>query len=1328
MDAGFFRGTSADQDSRFADKEKKLIKAMRFESVLEKKVIMDKVNLDTIKPWVTKRITELLGMEDEVVTQFIFELLEGSKNPDPKTIQIQLTGFLQGKNARVFMGELWELLISAQENVGGIPTVFLEKKKEEIRLRKLEQDRINAHIRRTTGDLQVEADSTIPGPDPSDAGLTPAEMAAVKAQALKLAKESNPSAHDASFGDNSGENPITVLGAGMVTPKRSVMKDLSGYTSSPASTPIGRNTKPGWYAEHDKFVHISQTAGAGILLIGDSIINGLSRYHSVWSKYFGPLRALNFGIGGDRTQHVLWRVENGEIPMNLHICVVHCGTNNIDKDTPSDITDGITSIVSVFQTAKPNAKVIIAGLLPRDLEHGYRRHSIRSVNKKLKRWSQSPSQRNVYFLKPDNDWVLPDGMLRTELYYTDYLHLGEPGNEKFAKSIYDMIMKLMQGERIDYILSSDEEDMELEDSDLKYPVTDLRDKLNNKNAIKTTESCLLLDFIDEFGMDCHDNVAQKIKAHQVNHQEEQSVDQCAPICYQPINLKTDKGKGRPAVHVHILPQGPSLVLVVNLVHAPEVNHRVNLGAVRVRILDAEGSDLDPVHLEGGPALLHDAAPGHFLHGEDRVHLPATDLLVGEDSHLKDDSHGHFQDHLNVEGIHLMFDTVLLYRRIARKPSYSSSASSRSPTPEKKAAVAKANSPSPPPTHRKDAKEVKEAPARRSGRSSSEGSAKERSKSPAVVDTSRGEPESYHRADKAQTRMYRTKRSTSSSISPEKDNAEEKRGSAARKPREKRPSDSRADRRSRSESPRRRRSPPRGVRNRSPYHHGSPEHRPRRRSPPQKSPPRRFRRESPPRQRRYRSPSESPPRRAPRRVSPSPRRRSPTPPRRQSPIRRRRDASPSPRRPPRRPSPPRRRRSPSEDWSASPSPPPKQTKEKRRGGESEEDGSSSEESVAEAKGKEQKRERRKHDVKKKEKERKRKRSPSPASESESEEESDQEPVVVHSQKKAPKRVVTVRKRTPPSSESEDESEEDTKTRRKKAEKKKDESSEEGSESESDERHKKKHRHHQKEKRKTEKIKHDRRSKEKLRQESSLSPERPEPMRKKRKKEPSESEKIEKKRRPDSSKERHGRSSKMSESPARGKKERKPVKGESEASESEEEAASKPAALSPDKRKRRPEREASPAGKSKRKGRRKGMSESEESDEEQASEEDRRKRKGKRRTPEKSSVRKEEKVDNKDEEAAGAERHTSGESDIEAGVKDKKKKKHRKHKKTHSHGTSKHKKRKHKKHKETRKGSEDEEDSEASASEEESAELEKKLRERALQSMQRRQKQSSESSSD
>ena len=98
---------------------------------------MSKVNLDTIKPWITTRVNQLLGIDDDVVVEFVFNLLENNQHPDPKDMQMNLTGFLNGKNARIFMQELWDLLTSAQENIGGIPTIFLEQKKEEIRQKKV---------------------------------------------------------------------------------------------------------------------------------------------------------------------------------------------------------------------------------------------------------------------------------------------------------------------------------------------------------------------------------------------------------------------------------------------------------------------------------------------------------------------------------------------------------------------------------------------------------------------------------------------------------------------------------------------------------------------------------------------------------------------------------------------------------------------------------------------------------------------------------------------------------------------------------------------------------------------------------------------------------------------------------------------------------------------------------------------------------------------------------------------------------------------------------------------------------------------------------------
>uniref|UniRef100_A0A7N8YFM5 Serine/arginine repetitive matrix protein 1 n=1 Tax=Mastacembelus armatus TaxID=205130 RepID=A0A7N8YFM5_9TELE len=136
MDAGFFRGTSAEQDNRFSNKHKKLLKQLKFAECLDKKVDMTKVNLEVIKPWITQRVTEILGFEDDVVIEFIFNQLE-EKHPDSKMMQINLTGFLNGKNAREFMKDLWPLLLSAQDNIAGIPSAFLEQKKEEIKQRQV---------------------------------------------------------------------------------------------------------------------------------------------------------------------------------------------------------------------------------------------------------------------------------------------------------------------------------------------------------------------------------------------------------------------------------------------------------------------------------------------------------------------------------------------------------------------------------------------------------------------------------------------------------------------------------------------------------------------------------------------------------------------------------------------------------------------------------------------------------------------------------------------------------------------------------------------------------------------------------------------------------------------------------------------------------------------------------------------------------------------------------------------------------------------------------------------------------------------------------------
>ncbi|KAK0087659.1 hypothetical protein PV325_000466 [Microctonus aethiopoides] len=71
-----YTGTTASQDTRFSDKEKKLLKQMKFDDSLTQKVDMTKVKLDVIKPWITTKITQILGIEDDVMIGYVNNQLE----------------------------------------------------------------------------------------------------------------------------------------------------------------------------------------------------------------------------------------------------------------------------------------------------------------------------------------------------------------------------------------------------------------------------------------------------------------------------------------------------------------------------------------------------------------------------------------------------------------------------------------------------------------------------------------------------------------------------------------------------------------------------------------------------------------------------------------------------------------------------------------------------------------------------------------------------------------------------------------------------------------------------------------------------------------------------------------------------------------------------------------------------------------------------------------------------------------------------------------------------------------------------------------------------
>lgn len=159
MAGNFFRGTSTDQ-VMCKNAEQKLVKKLskegRFPDHFSQKVDMSKVSMDVMRPWITRRITELMGFEDDIVVDYcIVQLTEaGEKGVDPKMLQVHLTGFMERK-AAPFCSELWKCLLSAQQSVVGVPQEFIDDKKDELRQKREEAQRVQEEISRRKRDLQL---------------------------------------------------------------------------------------------------------------------------------------------------------------------------------------------------------------------------------------------------------------------------------------------------------------------------------------------------------------------------------------------------------------------------------------------------------------------------------------------------------------------------------------------------------------------------------------------------------------------------------------------------------------------------------------------------------------------------------------------------------------------------------------------------------------------------------------------------------------------------------------------------------------------------------------------------------------------------------------------------------------------------------------------------------------------------------------------------------------------------------------------------------------------------------------------------------------------
>jgi sialidase-1 len=218
-----------------------------------------------------------------------------------------------------------------------------------------------------------------------------------------------------------------------------------------ATLPEGRyetTGKFGWWPERHRQKVAESKKDIKLVFVGDSITQGWEKTGSeIWQKHYAPLQAANYGFAGDSTQHVLWRIQNGEFTgMDPHVIVLNIGTNNAKHGdfTPEQIAAGIKAVTNKLSEQCPRSQILLLSIFPRDaLPDGEMRKKCNAVNALLPQFADG---KRVHLLNINQQFLQADGTLSKEI-APDALHLSEKGYQIWADSMQPKLDELLNAPR-----------------------------------------------------------------------------------------------------------------------------------------------------------------------------------------------------------------------------------------------------------------------------------------------------------------------------------------------------------------------------------------------------------------------------------------------------------------------------------------------------------------------------------------------------------------------------------------------------------------------------------------------------------------------------------------------------------------------------------------------------------------------------------------------------------------------------------------------------------------------------------------------------------------
>lgn len=207
---------------------------------------------------------------------------------------------------------------------------------------------------------------------------------------------------------------------------------------TPLSVIPTERTEDWWQIRHQQKLAELQRINEplDILFLGDSISHAWEvEGEEYWQQHFAHLKAFNLGFSGDRTEHLLWRLQNGELGnLSPQWIILLIGTNNAGhrQDPPEDIAAGVQTILDELHTQLPTSKVLLMAIFPRSRNtHKPMRQRVDASNALIKTFTDG---KQIYWLDINKQFLTKDGVL-LESVMPDLLHLDSAQYDMWAKAI-----------------------------------------------------------------------------------------------------------------------------------------------------------------------------------------------------------------------------------------------------------------------------------------------------------------------------------------------------------------------------------------------------------------------------------------------------------------------------------------------------------------------------------------------------------------------------------------------------------------------------------------------------------------------------------------------------------------------------------------------------------------------------------------------------------------------------------------------------------------------------------------------------------------------------